>query len=117
MGASLSEQRAEILDASANIGLPADTLPRSSLILQFDLNGGQGRNRTTDTRIFSPLKPAPRNTQDHLKQPIGRKPPFVRCSWVTVSDAGLETKVETGFRPESARSRSRQVATIVGFRI
>jgi hypothetical protein len=21
----------------------------------FDLNGGQGRNRTTDTRIFSPL--------------------------------------------------------------
>ena len=26
-----------------------------SVILLTDLDGGQGRNRTTDTRIFSPL--------------------------------------------------------------
>jgi hypothetical protein len=24
-------------------------------VFDFSLNGGQGRNRTTDTRIFSPL--------------------------------------------------------------
>src|SRR5215472_4019414 len=41
MGASLSEQRTEILDASANIGLRADTLPRGSL-LQFDLMVARG---------------------------------------------------------------------------
>jgi hypothetical protein len=29
------------------------------------LNGGQGRNRTTDTRIFSPPNSAPSITQAH----------------------------------------------------
>src|SRR6516165_5583126 len=62
------------------------------------LIGGQGRNRTTDTRIFSPQESAPRNTQRHLKQPFRRNRPPVTCSWVTVGNARLETKVETDRR-------------------
>src|SRR5215469_8825401 len=63
--------------------------------INTDRSGGQGRNRTPDTRIFSPRQSAPSSTQDHLKEPIRRKPPLVRCSWLPVGDAGLETKVET----------------------
>jgi hypothetical protein len=58
-------------------------------------NGGQGRNRTADTRIFSPRQSAPKSIQDHLKQPVVRKWPLGRFSWVLLGDAGLETKVET----------------------
>ena len=60
-----------------------------------DLNGGQGRNRTTDTRIFSPPKSAPSVTHRHLKQFSGLIRSLGECSWVLVDDAGLGTKLET----------------------
>ena len=44
----------------------------------FHLNGGQGQNRTADTRIFSPHESAPRSTQEHLKQPFRGNLPLGR---------------------------------------
>ena len=62
---------------------------------RFDRNGGQGRNRTTDTRIFSPQKSSPSSTEDHLNQPIRKIENLAKCSRALVGDAGLGTKVET----------------------
>src|ERR1700747_1536283 len=65
-------------------------------------NGGQGQNRTADTRIFSPQESAPSRTQQHPKQPAARKWPLGRFSWVLLDDPGLGTKVETRVsRPSS----------------
>ena len=65
-----------------------------------EISGGQGQNRTADTRIFSPPNSVPSSTQEHLKQPTRHKRPLVRCSWVMVGHAGLGTKVETSARPQ-----------------
>jgi hypothetical protein len=41
--------------------------PSQEILVNQRFSGGQGRNRTTDTRVFSPPIFAPRNTQEHLK--------------------------------------------------
>ena len=85
------------------------------IIAKVSLNssGGQGRNRTTDTRIFSPPLSEPRSTQEDLKQPIRHKRLLGRCSRVMLGDAGLETKVETGTHPTGPVSQDHQFRVLL----
>src|SRR5579864_6879085 len=60
-------------------------------------------NRTTDTRIFNPPHFASSVTQDHPIQVFRQLRPYGRCWKMILSDAGLETKVETRVVPGSAK--------------
>src|ERR1700751_4937304 len=72
-------------------------------------NGGQGQNRTADTRILSPPKSAPRSTQEHPKQPISAKCSLGRCSWVTVGDAGWVPK----WKPDCHGLRHKETPSVL----
>ena len=60
-------------------------------------DGGQGRNRTTDTRIFSTPQSASIGTQEHRIKYLRLSALALGSASVLVRDGGLETSVETWF--------------------